>query len=78
MTVAGSSDWGKLMWVDQGLIRVYLSADVLCVTLGDDYPSLTKLRSSVQALPRIAEWIKNRPSLAVEITTAITNLALFI
>ena len=47
MTVAGSSDWGKLMWVDQGLIRVYLSADVLCVTLGDDYPSLTKLRSSV-------------------------------
>ena len=53
---------GKLTWADFG---VYLLLDLVIKTVGDDilknYPGLTKLRASVEALPKIAEWIKNRP-----------------
>ena len=53
---------GKLTWADFG---VYLALDWTMKTVGDDilkdYPGLTKLRASVEALPKIAEWIKNRP-----------------
>ena len=53
---------GKLTWADFG---IYISLDWVIMTVGDDilkdYPSLTKLRASVEALPKIAEWIKNRP-----------------
>ena len=62
---SNESGWqfgGKLTWADFG---VYISMELVCMIFGDDYlqdyPGLTKLRSSVEALPRIAEWIKNRP-----------------
>ena len=53
---------GKLTWADFG---IYLILDWVTKTVGDDsfkdYPGLTKLRGSVAALPKIAEWIKKRP-----------------
>ena len=53
---------GKLTWADFG---IYLILDLVTKTVGDDtfkdYPGLTKLRGSVAALPKIAEWIKKRP-----------------
>ena len=62
---SNDSGWqfgGKLTWADFG---VYMSTDLLRMTLGDDYlkdyPGLTKLCSSIEALPKIAEWMKKRP-----------------
>ena len=53
---------GKLTWADFG---IYLSLDWVLKTVGEDflkdYPGLKKLRASVEAQPKIAEWIKNRP-----------------
>ena len=53
---------GKLTWADFG---IYLLLDWVLKTVGEDflkdYPGLTKLRASVEAQPKIAEWIKNRP-----------------
>ena len=53
---------GKLTWADFG---IYLMLDLVFKIVGDDilkdYPGLTKLRASVEALPKIAEWFKKRP-----------------
>ena len=53
---------GKLTWADFG---IFIALDWVIMTVGDDilkdYPGLKKLRASVEALPKIAEWIKNRP-----------------
>ena len=64
-SLTNESGWlfeGKLTWADFG---VYNLLDWVLKTVGDDilkdYPGLTKLRASVEALPKIAEWLKNRP-----------------
>ena len=53
---------GKLTWAD---FAISLALDYVIMTVGEDflndYPGLKRLRTSVEALPNIAEWIKNRP-----------------
>ena len=64
-SLTNESGWlfeGKLTWADFG---VYNLLEWVLKTVGDDYlkdyPGLTKLQASVEALPKIAEWLKNRP-----------------
>ena len=53
---------GKPTWAD---FFLYMTLDFVMMTAGNevlkDYPGLTKLRASVEALPNIAKWIKERP-----------------
>ena len=65
-TRAGSNDdgwlYGKLTWAD---FSVYMALDRTLATVGDDalkdFPNLKKLRVSVEKLPNIAKWMKERP-----------------
>ena len=52
---------GKLTWADFAL---YQSLEWLTKLVSDalnDYPGIKKMHASVEALPKIAKWIKDRP-----------------
>jgi len=53
---------GKLTWAD---FCLYLSLEWAMKTVSSEFmsnfPGLTKMRASVEALPNIAKWIKERP-----------------
>ena len=61
---AAGTGWlfgNKLTWAD---LAFYLSADWFLQSVKDaleNFPTLTKLREKVGALPRIAKWIEERP-----------------
>ena len=52
---------GKLTWAD---FAFYLSLERLTKLVSDalnDYPEIKKMHASVEALPKIAKWMKERP-----------------
>lgn len=53
--------WGKLTWPDFHFYHVLGWVEVVAPDVLQNYPILTKLKTSVESLPNIAKWLKERP-----------------
>ena len=53
--------WGKLTWADLYFYQGCGYLEEICPGALEGFPTLTKLKSSVESLPKIAKWIKERP-----------------
>ncbi len=53
--------WGKLTWPDFTFYVVMGFVDKMVPEALKDFPTLTKLKVSVESLPNIAKWLKERP-----------------
>ncbi len=51
----------SVTWVDIAMASGFTVLTSIYPTLLDNYPKLTALRTTVEALPNIAKWMKERP-----------------
>ncbi len=53
--------WGKLTWPDFDLYMILDFVEMYIPDVTKNYPTLATLRTSVETLPNIVKWIKERP-----------------
>ncbi len=53
--------WGKLTWPDFSFFILTSYVEKIAPEALKDFPTLTKLKASVESLPNIAKWLKERP-----------------